>query len=149
MLVRTLQLQLHLPIFLIVFPANVIIFIEGMMTVVKFDVMEYIWKWYKYSFWGENQSLSPNISNQFIDIGYDDRNAFIALSTISLVNQYYLMRFFASLFFKIILILNNHKNKKLKSIYKIVSNGVFFSLIFKVMIEGIIEISIYSYFNYQ
>jgi hypothetical protein len=46
MLVRTLQLQLHLPIFLIVFPANTIIFIEGMMTVVKFDVMEYIWKWY-------------------------------------------------------------------------------------------------------
>jgi hypothetical protein len=43
MLIRTLQLQLHLPIFLIVFPANAIIFIEGMMTVVKFDVLEYIW----------------------------------------------------------------------------------------------------------
>ena len=148
MLARTLQLQLHLPMFLIVFPVNAIIFIEGMMTVVKFDVMEYIWQWYQYAFWGKNQLLSPNVSNQIIDIGYDDRNAFIALSTISLVIQYYLMRFVASLFFKIILILNNHKNKKLKSIYKIVSNGVFFSLIFKVMIEGIIEILIYSYFNY-
>jgi hypothetical protein len=83
-----------------------------------------------------------------MDIGYDDRNAFIALSTISLVIQYYLIRLVASLFFKIILILNNHKNKKLKSIYKIVSNGVFFSFIFKVMIEGMTEILIYSYFNY-
>ena len=79
MLARTLQLQLHLPMFLIVFPVNAIIFIEGMMTVVKFDVMEYIWQWYQYAFWGKNQLLSPNVSNQIIDIGYDDRNAFIAL----------------------------------------------------------------------
>jgi hypothetical protein len=42
-----------------VIPENAIILIEGMMFVVKFDVMEYIWKWNKYPFWGENQSLSP------------------------------------------------------------------------------------------
>jgi hypothetical protein len=30
-----------------------------MMVVVKFDVMDYIWKWGSYSFWVENQILSP------------------------------------------------------------------------------------------
>ncbi len=54
MLVRTLQLQLHLPLFQIPLPANAITFIEQMMVVVKFDVMDYIWKWGDYGFWGEN-----------------------------------------------------------------------------------------------
>jgi hypothetical protein len=47
-------LEIHLPFFLIPFPANAIKFIEEMMVVVKFDVMEYIWKWGDYEFWGEN-----------------------------------------------------------------------------------------------
>ena len=120
-----------------------------MMTVVKFDVMEYIWKWYQYSFWGENKSLSPNVSNQFSDIGYNNRNAFIALSTISIVIYYYLFRFVVSLLFKLTLKVTKNKNKQILAIYKIISNGIFFSLIFKVMIEGIIEILICSYLNYQ
>jgi hypothetical protein len=41
------------------------------------------------------------------------------------------------------------KEGSLMIFYKIVSNGVFFSFIFKVMIEGIIEILICSYFNYK
>jgi len=61
------------------------------MVVAKFDVMEYIWKWYQYTFWGENKLLSLNVGNQFIDIGYENRNVFIALSTISIVIYYYLV----------------------------------------------------------
>ena len=41
------------------------------------------------------------------------------------------------------------KEGTLMVFYKILSNGVFFSFIFKVMIEGIIEILICSYFNYK
>ncbi len=54
-----------------------------------------------------------------------------------------------SLIFKVIVLLDKSQNKCLLDFYKIVSDGIFFSLIFKVMIEGIIEISIYSYFNYK
>ena len=57
------------------------------MSVVKFDVAEQIWKWGDYDWWGENYSLQLNVLEQFQDIGYDERNAFIALSTISLVIQ--------------------------------------------------------------
>ena len=113
--------------------------------------MDYIWKWYQYPFWGENKLLFPKVLNQFIDIGYDNRNVFIALSTLSLVIYYYLFRLVASLLLKIIYILNNNKNYRIniKRIYKIVSNEIFFSLILQVMIEGFIEILICSYFNYQ
>ena len=93
--------------------------------------------------------ITPNVSNQFSDIGYDNRNAFIALTTISLVIYYYLLRFFVSLLLKLILKLNKNKNKQLLKIYKIISKGIFFSFIFSVMIEGIIEIFIYSYLNYE
>ena len=93
--------------------------------------------------------ISPNVINQFSDIGYDNRNAFIALTTISLVIYYYLLRFFVSLLLKLILKMNKNKNIQLLKIYKIISKGIFFSFIFSVMIEGIIEIFIYSYLNYE
>ena len=35
---RSLQLILHLPIFQIIVPANVLIFIEAAITVVQFDI---------------------------------------------------------------------------------------------------------------
>ena len=117
------------------------------MVVVKFDVMEYIWKWGDYEFWGENILLQPKVINQVLDIGYDNRNAFIALSTISAVIYYYFFRFILSILFNFFLKIAQVKNDNALSFYKILSNGIFFSLIFKVMIEGIIEISIYSYFN--
>ena len=97
-----------------------------MMTVVKFDVMEYIWNWNQYDFWEENKLISPNVSNQFSDIGYDNRNAFIALSTISFVINYYLLRFVMSLFLNIILKITKNKNRKFLAIYKLIINEIFF-----------------------
>ena len=44
MLVRTLQLQLHVAIFQTVMPSNAVAFIKEMMIVVKFDVLGY-WEW--------------------------------------------------------------------------------------------------------
>jgi hypothetical protein len=38
-----------------------------------------------------------------LDIGYDDRNSFIALGTLSLVVQYYFLRFGISLVVKLVL----------------------------------------------
>ena len=113
--------------------------------------MDYIWKWYQYPFWGENKSLSPKVLNQFIDIGYDNRNSFIALSTLSLVIYYYLFRLVASMLLKILNILNNNYSYhiNIKRIYKILSNQIFFSFILKVLLEGFIEILICSYFNYK
>jgi len=46
---------------LTVLPANALNFIEDMMEVVKFDVMELIWRWNDYAFWGEDRSLVPNV----------------------------------------------------------------------------------------
>jgi len=45
--------------------------------------------------------------------------------------------------------ISNIKNKSILAIYGILSNGIFFYFIFKIMIEGIIEIFIFSYFNYR
>ena len=45
LLVRTLQLLAHLPILQVPFPQITLLFIEQLMVVLKFDVMDYIWKW--------------------------------------------------------------------------------------------------------
>ena len=45
LLIRNLQLIAHLPILLVPFPVLTILFIDSLMVVLKFDVMEYLWLW--------------------------------------------------------------------------------------------------------
>ena len=44
-LVRALQMILHLPLMLVLFPANVMTFIEIMIPTVGFDILEAILNW--------------------------------------------------------------------------------------------------------
>ena len=83
------------------------------------------------------------------DIGYSTRNAFQALVTGSLLIIIYIARLILSLIFKAIIWKKSLKTGKIVKIEKIISEGVYFEYIFKIIIEGIVEISIFSILNYQ
>jgi hypothetical protein len=48
LMVRALQLVIHLPIFQIQFPANVILYFSIIIRLVAFDVLDNIWSWQRY-----------------------------------------------------------------------------------------------------
>ena len=81
-------------------------------------------------------------------IGYSTRNSFQALVTGSLLIFFYNSRLILSLIFKAIIFLKSLKNGKIVYIEKKISEGVYFEIIFKIIIEGIVEILIFSILNY-
>ena len=90
-LIRTYQLVMHLPMMRVTFPPNVMLFFEMMMPIAQFDVLEGIFGG------GEEQSAEQGaaqfaVVDQMTELGYDNHNSFVNLSTMSLLIVFYLMR---------------------------------------------------------
>ena len=83
-----------------------------------------------------------------MEIGYDNRNAFSDLSTISVFLYIYLLRILISCILWLVKLICLKESSCLIKLFKIVRKGIFFYILFKVMLEGIIEICICSYLNY-
>ena len=60
---RTLVLILHLPSFLVLFPANSMIVFTYMIQIVMYDIVGFFWEWSKYSFWKFNESIDSPVSD--------------------------------------------------------------------------------------
>ena len=118
------------------------------MKVVKFDIMDYIWQWNQYAFWGFDQSQFNIVSQQMTDIGYNDRNAFSALGSVAIIIFIYFLKLITSLILKIFLYLFCFKSKFIIKFEKKFSEGMYFENILNVLIEAIIEILICSFMNY-
>ena len=54
--------MLHLPSFRIIFPANVILFINLLINIVQFDIIFYFWKWAKNDWWGFNTYIDAPVT---------------------------------------------------------------------------------------
>ena len=130
-MIRSLQMIMHLPLVQISFPGNAISLISQMIPVVGFDILETIidWEVVNESFsifnFGEHEFLSERIFAQLNDIGYETFNAVMILNTIGIVLVLYvikviLLSLFASLAFMC-------KNKYLKTKAIDWSKGLFFN----------------------
>lgn len=96
-LIRSLALVIHLPIFKIVFPGNTILFTQLSLNIVQFDVISYFWQWNQYDLWAFNLNINPPVGDQQQDISFNDRNSFSALGTLSLLILLYFLFVFVLL----------------------------------------------------
>ena len=74
-MVRSIQITMHLPMAMIVFPANAILMIEVFIPTVGFDVLQHFDFWEKQSVLNFDFDLHSNIkdfiTNQIVDIDFD------------------------------------------------------------------------------
>ena len=97
-LIRTLQLIMHLPLLQINFPANVMTFIQILIPTLNFDILETWLDWEKFNiikfdFEGQKLFAQTKMYNQMIEIGYETPNSLILLNTLAIVLLIYVIKF--------------------------------------------------------
>ncbi len=80
------------------------------------------------------------------DVGFDNRNAMLGLSTFTFLIILYFIRVVLSLLMKILMTIFRGRFYT-KKIYKKVSSEIFFNTILAMSIEGLIEFIIFGYLN--
>ena len=126
LLIRALTFMLHLPSFQIIFPANVLMIISLLINIVTFDIVGFFLNWAGYPIWGFNLNINPTNSFQMQTIGYNNRNLFSSLGTLSFLILIYFFRVFIACLFKIYLVLRKINKGFSFKLYSFISNGLFF-----------------------
>ena len=80
------------------------------------------------------------------DVGFDNRNAMLGLSTFTFLIILYFIRVAISLFMMILMLIFRGRFYT-KEIYKKVSSEIFFNTILAMSIEGLVEFIIFGYLN--
>ncbi len=83
-----------------------------------------------------------------IDLGYNNRNAFSGLKTLTFVLLLYFARVFLALIAKFLVSCIGCKNKNIKMIYKFLVKGLFFNQIIRISMEAYFEFFLIGYMNY-
>ena len=80
---RSMQMIIHLPMFKVIFPGNICLFIELLTPIVQFDIIPAKWSYeYIYDFdYFRYRQLEGFILDQMEDIGYGTHNAVIILGS--------------------------------------------------------------------
>lgn len=138
---------MHLPLSRANFPPNVMLFFEMLMPIAQFDVLEGIF--------GDGEEPSEALKatqfeqvDQMRDLGYNNSNAFINLSTMSILLCLYLGRMAVYFGFKLF---NRYKPIKSPRILKILDNmatTLFFYEILRLFLEGYLEFVVSCWLNF-
>lgn len=137
-IVNTLQMILHLPIFNVIFPGNLLLMFEILIPVATFDFLSEL-ELLEMVFPDSKISVTvggSDLLDQMMDIGYDSYNPVLNLGTLFIFLIYYFLRFLVlMLFVKPVNLLTD----KLAKVNTILTNQVFFSSLILLLIEGYIE----------
>jgi hypothetical protein len=75
------------------------------MNIVSFDVISFFWNWSSNPFWGFNGDIDVPVSFQMQNVGYNNRNLFSALGTLSFLIAFYFIRMCLAGFIKSYIVL--------------------------------------------
>ena len=93
-MVRSLQVVLHLPIIRVIFPANVMLLISSLIPTIGFDLLEAFFDWEEQRVLRFNNDRHDSIKdvyfNQICDLGYDSFNSIMLLQTLAVLLVLYL-----------------------------------------------------------
>ena len=151
-MIRSLQLILHLPIFQIIMPSNVILFFQLVIPFVMFDVFENAQGWGPQMILEfddqAQEELQDDILDQMRDLGYESHNLIQNLNSLALfLSLYFLQVFFALL---ILMIAYFSKGKwGTNEIYQKMKKRLFFNEIINILIEGYLEFLIAGILNFR
>lgn len=88
-MIRTLQLVMHVPIFQVTLPANIMSAIEVFFPLLGFDLLEVVLDWekspLKFDFDGYEAYSEEFIYGQVNDMGYDMPNTILVLNTLAIL----------------------------------------------------------------
>ena len=136
-MVRTLQIMLHIPIFKIVLPANLMINISSTIEIAMFDILpaeittDYILRYDEEKLlWDEE-----NISGQIQDVGYQSHYSVKNLGSISIVMMLYFLKLVFLMLLKLFTLLGLFKEQ-----YSKLHKQVFFSEILAIIIDAYFEL---------
>ena len=83
-----------------------------------------------------------------IDFGYDNRNAFYGLKTLTIVLFLYFVRVFLSLCTGFFVAYKGWKNKYLNKAHYYLAKGLYFNQIIRISMEAYYEFFLVGYMNY-
>ena len=141
-LIRSLQLIVHLPIFSIVVPSNVIMLFRLLIPIVMFDLLEQFQLLQQiFPDSEEDSELYMGSYSQIRDIGYDSLNIFMNLGTLAFLSAMYFLKVAFVLFIMKPL---SYLHKGLKNKYNRYFKQVFFGDLIAILVEGYLEFLISS-----
>ncbi len=145
---RSLQIVVHLTILQVVFPANALVFFQYIVSIVWFDIQDGFSFFNFLTFIKYDYNVQPKVISQMNDIGYNNRNAFSALKTLTFVLFLYFSRVFLSLCTGLFIYCIGLNNKKLKQLHQFLIKGIFFNQIIRISMEAYFEFFLIGYMNY-
>jgi len=141
-MIRALQLIVHLPIFSIVVPSNVIMLFSLLIPIVMFDLLEQFELLQQiFPDSEEDSELYMGSYSQIRDIGYDSLNIFMNLGTLAFLSAMYFLKVAFVLFIMKPL---SYLHKGLKNKYNRYFKQVFFGDLIAILVEGYLEFLISS-----
>ena len=137
--IRSLQLIVHLPIFMTVFPANALVVIKTLFPIASYDLDLFGIDW---TFFIKPKIMEESLINdQMLTIGYQTNNSIHNLGTISALVFLYILQVILMLF-----IWSVYKAKRKGfSILSKIRNRVLFSDLNLIAVEGFLQICIAGY----
>jgi hypothetical protein len=96
-MINSLQIAIHLPIFNVVLPSNVILFFDKLIPIVMFDIIKDEWNMNPSDFFeydDENNKLidDPRFPRQMSNIGYETHNFLKNVGSLQIFLGLYLLR---------------------------------------------------------
>ena len=146
-MVTTMQLIMHVPLFRVLLPGNVITTIEIFFPLLGFDMLSLVLDWenffLNFDFDAMDAYTEDNIYFQIQDMGYDSPNSIILLSTLAIVLILYFLQIVFLIFLKIFIHCTENKYGGKILAQKII-NRLFFGELIGLYIGAYFEFGIAS-----
>lgn len=141
-MVRALQIIMHLPLIQVLFPANIMMIIKALFPTIGFDIMDSVLEWEDQSLvefnFKQHDTIKDKVFNQLVDIGYDSFNSIMILQTLGVIVLFYFIQvlFCAQLLLFVRITKNKYGGqKRLENL----SKNLFFNPLIELYIQGFFE----------
>lgn len=145
-MINSLQIVIHLPIYNVLLPSNVILFFKKLIPIVMFDIIKDDWNLNPIDFMeldeeGGELMDDPRFPRQMANIGYESHNFLQNIGSLQIFIMLYFMRLMLVAVLKVWIKLTGRG----KDFYEKQFKRVFFSDLILLFIEGYIEFCIGGY----
>ena len=150
--INALQMILHLPMLMILIPANVSSFFSLILPVVQFDILDPEWTTELVFEFEEDpdesfeNSFGRSVFDQMKDLGYETHNSMSLLGSLFIFTVIYFMR--VMLFYPVVKLFVKI-TKKGEQYCNQLRDTLFYGEIITISIEAYIELLIAGYLNYK
>ena len=153
-MVRSLQLIMHLPMMQVIFPGNAMTLIVIIIPVVGFDILEALLDWeqvnehFEIFNFSEHEKVSEKIFAQITELGYETFNSIMILNTIGFILIFYILKVVLWFLLRVCLLFCRN-NDKIKSFTEKLSGKIFFNELFQLYAQGFFEFLIAALLTYK